>query len=178
MADLIDFSKPEELKNFFEDETVDDEEENFPTEPVRRTSTETRILKSFSKEDVINNLGIALNNQVTRLIDSEEIIQLLNSEVRHRLSESPGKVPFQTLLNAVKVISESQTDTITTLKSLMTPANNESDPIINNILILGNGKETDSSVNLGTFGAKDLKGLEEIRNAAECVISESRKNEE
>ncbi|TXG80562.1 MAG: hypothetical protein E6R13_07890 [Spirochaetes bacterium] len=178
MADLLDFSKPEELKSFFEDETIDSDDENFPVEPVRRTSTEKRALKAFSKEDVINNLGVALNDQVTRLIDSEGIIQSINDELKHRLAESPGKVPFQTLLNAIKVISESQTDTITTLKSLMTPANNESDPIINNILILGSGKEIDSSVNLGTFGAKDLKGLEEIRNAAECVISESKKNEE
>ena len=172
---FIDFSDPDQIKNFFEDEILDDSEKEGLIEPdmnkpVARKREPPRAI--MSKEEIINSLGTSVSLQMNRMITNEGIIEMLGDELKERLTKSPGKIPVQTLLNAIKVISESQTDTMSSIKGLMTSPNNESDPIINNILINNYNQGSAKTVDLGLLGG-NFQELEELRLAAETVISES-----
>ncbi len=175
---LVDFSSPEEIKNFFGDELIDEVDTSskevipdMPRNPYAPYKTERP--KTFSRDDITRSLGIGISLNIENVVETEEVVNLLTKELKHRLLEKPGAMNSQTMISAIKVLRETNSQTLNTLKNLMTPNNNESDPVMTNILSQSGGcNERNQNPNLGTLGSgKNLPELEELRLAAEIVIS-------
>lgn len=177
---LIDFSSHDEIKSFFENELIDEDLESEEGKACnsRKTSPyfQTDRPKTFSRDDITKNLGIGISMNIENVVEAEEVVNLLSKELKHRIIEKPGAMNSQTIISAIKVLRETNSQTLNTLKNLMTPNNNESDPVMSNILSHSEGiVDRTSNQNLGTLGSgKNLPELEELRLAAEIVISEDK----
>lgn len=176
--ELIDFSNPNDVLAFFETPTTGNDFKLEKTQTQPKEIKEPREVKMSvfkSKEEVLSDLSTAVQLQAERLISTENILDTLNNELMMKLSKNPGGVSFQQLVNAIGVIADVQAKSSNSIKSLISQGNSEAEPTLNIIFNqVGTAKSSTSNDYSNALSLESMKELENLRLAAECVLSEGK----
>lgn len=177
----IDFSNSEQIKSFFAEDTIIQEDKNNVSLEIKK---ELSVMQSTSqsiiptRDKMMQNTAMVIDRKILGAIETQDLLTTAKNLLMNRLVEESEKLSATFLLEAVKTLEASGNESITTLKTFLSPSSTKdganSDSTLNIIF------SQDSGIKPKPFGGnvalpedtKNYKFLSEIHKAVEIVMDD------